>query len=155
MSRRGGLQPKTLSMYKTLDDRTEEWASLLELTEALCNGFGVSRGRAYNIIGEWAAVRGARVRSEKAGRTVFYCSREGLSLDAAVIAERLWGKLPERFRKDHDIKRKAVSAEERMYATLTAAGWLLYSCYDCGVAFNKWAAKNEIAQINLRPNFDN
>lgn len=152
MSRRGGLQAKTVAMYRALDEQTEEWKALLELADMLGTQFNLSHFRSYRVITEWFEYRAGKVRREIAGRTSYYCSREGLELDPSVLSTRLWGKLPERFRKGHDIKRKAESPEDAMYATVMAAGWYLYGLRDCGFAFNKWAERHGLSRITLRPN---
>lgn len=145
MSRRGGLQAKTLAMYNRLDQLSQEWVSTLELADALENEFARSPSYARRIVYSWARARSESVAMTLAGSTPFYCSRPGAALDVGMLCKRYWGTLPGRFRRDRNFEK--CSPEEKLHAVLMAYGYLCLGRSDCLVAFNKWAAANKQQRI--------
>lgn len=145
MSRRGGLQAKTLAMYSRLDQLSQEWVSTLELADALENEFGRSFGYACKIVNQWARARSESVAMALAGITPFYCSRPGAALDVGMLCKQYWGTLPVRFRRDRNFEK--CSPEEKLHAVLMAYGYLCLGRSDCLTAFNKWATANKQRRI--------
>lgn len=145
MSRRGGLQAKTLAMYNRLDQLSQEWVSTLELADALENEFGRSFGYACKIVNQWARVRSESVAMALAGSTPFYCSRSGAALDVGMLCKQYWGTLPVRFRRDRNFEK--CPPEEKLHAVLMAYGYLCLGRSDCLTAFNKWATANKQRRI--------
>ena len=145
MSRRGGLQAKTLAMYSRLDQLSQEWVSTLELADALENEFGRSFGYACKIVNQWARARSESVAMALAGSTPFYCSRPGAALDVGMLCKQYWGTLPVRFRRDRNFEK--CPPEEKLHAVLMAYGYLCLGRSDCRAAFNKWATANKQRRI--------
>ena len=145
MSRRGGLQAKTLAMYSRLDQLSQEWVSTLELADALENEFGRSFGYACKIVNQWARARSESVAMALAGSTPFYCSRSGAALDVGMLCKQYWGTLPVRFRRDRNFEK--CPPEEKLHAVLMAYGYLCLGRSDCLTAFNKWATANKQRRI--------
>ena len=145
MSRRGGLQAKTLAMYSRLDQLSQEWVSTLELADALENEFGRSFGYACKVVNQWARARSESVAMALAGSTPFYCSRPGAALDVGMLCKQYWGTLPVRFRRDRNFEK--CPPEEKLHAVLMAYGYLCLGRSDCRAAFNKWAAANKQRRI--------
>lgn len=137
MSRRGGLQAKTLAMYNRLDQLSQEWVSTLELADALENEFNRSSSYARRVVYSWARARSESVAMVLAGTTPFYCSRPSAALDVEALCKQYWGTLPKKFRECHDLK--AISPEEKLHVILMAYGYLCLGRSDCLTAFNKWA----------------
>ena len=139
MSRRGGLQAKTLAMYNRLDQLSQEWVSTLELADALENEFGRSFGYACKIVNQWARARSESVAMALAGSTPFYCSRSGAALDVGMLCKQYWGTLPKAFRLNHDMA--GIPEEDRLHGVLMAYGYLCLGRPECRDAFNRWAPR--------------
>jgi hypothetical protein len=139
MSRRGGLQAKTLAMYNRLDQLSQEWVSRIELAAALEDEFGRTFGYAARAVDRWALSRGDAVAKAEAGKSVFYCSRSGAALDVAVLCKQFWGTLPKAFRLNHDMA--GIPEEDRLHGVLMAYGYLCLGRPECRDAFNRWAPR--------------
>ena len=146
MSRRGGLQAKTLAMYNRLDQLSQEWVSASELAFYLCEEFGRTYPHALRVVKDWATNRKDRVRESPVARMPFYCTRSGAALDVGVLAGQFWGSLPERFRKDHRGILE-LPLEERIHGVLMAYGYLCLERSDCRTAFNAWAESHKLRLI--------
>lgn len=146
MSRRGGAQAKTVAMYARLDDWAQQWTSLEELACRLGDQYGRAYVYATRVVRAWADSRGAAVKRTLVAQMPFYCLRPGAALDADVLAQQYWGRLPERFRKDHQ-DMLTMPLDERMLGVLTAYGYLRLGRSDCLTAFNNWAQAHKLRRI--------
>ena len=146
MSRRGGVQAKTVAMYAKLDEWAQEWMSLEELACLLCDNYGRTYIHATRIVRAWAESRGDAVQKTIAAQMPFFCARRCAALDANVLAERYWGRLPERFRKDHQAVFE-LPQDDRLLGVLTAYGYLYLGRSDCLTAFNNWARARKLRRI--------
>ena len=142
MSRAGGYQPKTLAMFKRLDEAAAKWICVGDLTAILEEEFDKPYEYARKLIREWLRYRGWRLAVVIAGRTSFYCTRVTVGLDAEVIAAQVWGKLPKTWRHRNQYI-KQLEPDDRLYLCLMAAGWFLHGRSDCRTAFNAWARKSK------------
>lgn len=142
MSRRGGHQAQTLVYFQFLNGATTTgWRNTTELAFALSEKFELAFVTATRIVRSWAKSKLCGVRQELAGRTMFYTTNSHISLDVEGICARIWGDLPEDFRRTpYDF---SMPSEERYQLVFCAAAWFLWGRQDGKDAFNRWAEKHK------------
>lgn len=140
MSRRGGHQAQTLGYFQFLNSlTTTSWHSTTELAYELSKKHSLAFITAYRIVRSWSKSRLCGVRKEFAGRSVFYTTNAHISLDIEGVCARVWGDLPEDFRRTP--YKFDIPSEERYQLILCAAAWFLWGRQDGKDAFNRWAEK--------------
>lgn len=149
MSRRGGLQAKTVRMYQALMDLSEEWKSGAELACYISDNYGTVMESAQDLVRRWAADNPTKVQKLKVGKVFFYCSRMQMKPDARVMAEKRWLALPDAFRNRHH-RMRALKGEEWQRVVLLAYGAVCLKREDARVAFNEWAAANDHWRIEKK-----
>ena len=144
MSRRGGRQPKTISMYRFLDDQVHDWKTRIELAVAVSDEFGRSYDRAYNIVSEWINDRGFALVIDIAGGMAFVRKRpdDGKTPPPSrgLLISDYWGRLPESFRRAHRFA--GMSEDAELHLILLAYNYYVLGRTDSRIAFNRWAERN-------------